>query len=109
MGLYNEFIWPVVCPACGAGETFSFQGYIGLLQLERFQQGEDVFRRDPQLRHLKVEPDTKLEGQSFWAYGLGECPRCKVEQWARIEVRDGRFDRLVLVPQPVNVDEWGRL
>ncbi|MBN8464996.1 hypothetical protein JYJ95_00615 [Corallococcus exiguus] len=109
MGRFNEFIWPVECPACGAAETLPFQGYIGLLQWETFQKGEDVFGREPQHRRPQLGPEASLEGRSFWAYGLGDCPRCKAVLWARIEVRDGRFEQLLLVPEPANMYDWGRL
>ncbi|RKH38612.1 hypothetical protein D7X55_21935 [Corallococcus sp. AB049A] len=109
MGRYNEFIWPVKCPSCGAAEALSFQGYIGLLQWERFQEGDDVFDREPQHRRREVGPDAGLEGRSFWAYGLGDCPRCRQTLWARIDVRKGRFVGLVLVAEPANMYDWGPL
>ncbi|RKG88333.1 hypothetical protein [Corallococcus terminator] len=107
MGLFNEFEWPVACPACGEGPEFVFQAYIGLLDFETFRKGEDVYGRAC-LRKV-VGPEPGLKGQSFWAYGLGRCPRCDANVWARIEVRQGRFDRLEVVPEPENSYVWGYL
>lgn len=109
MGRYNNFDAPVRCSGCDRLETVCFQARIGILDLSDFVPGDVVWGRAHNMRRPVIGPDSQAVGRDVWAYGLGSCPSCTAELWAVVEVRDGRFARLELTPEPENPYDWGQL
>ncbi len=109
MGRYNEFIAPVKCIACGDAGDVMFQSLIGVLQWDEFRMGEAVLHRPSTMRRPQEGPSVKLTHDSFWARGLGECPRCHVDLWAKVLVREGRFVGVELTEAPADMYDWGYL
>lgn len=105
MGRYNSFPVGVKCPHCEKEVYIDFQSDIGVLEWTSFKLGDLVFGIEHQMRNSPVgeygEPD-----KDFWAYGLGICPGCHNNVWCRIEIRSNRFDKLLIVSEPDDPDEW---
>ena len=105
MGRYNNFLANVTCSHCRKEVYIDFQSDIGILEWIDFKPSDLVFGIEPQMKRSPVgeygEPD-----KDFWAYGLGYCPNCRNYVWCRIEIRSNRFDKLLVVPEPDDPDEW---
>jgi hypothetical protein len=86
-----------------------FQADVGVLEYHQFRPGDLVFGISRQMNRSPISPAPGLEEADFWAYGIGACPNCKHELWAKIDIRSGRFDSLALVPRPADPDAWDKL
>lgn len=111
MSRYNEFGGVVRCSTCDFLGEVAFQADIGVLEYRQFAIGEAVWGQAPGMgmRRSPMGPDPTAAGRDIWAYGLGRCPSCGAELWAVVEVRNGRFTRLVPTPEPDEPDAWGEL
>jgi hypothetical protein len=109
MGMYNYFIAEVKCLTCGNISKIEFQSNAGILDLEEFQIGDLLLKKPLSDYRGILSPDKKVfeNNLNFWTIGLGVCPICQSDVWAKIYIEDNRFSEAKIVNEPDDIYDWG--
>jgi hypothetical protein len=110
MGRYNQFEFAVQCPHCGHLQEMLFQADVGSLEWRVFELGEQVL-------DIPVEHSFPVYGAGpddhdvdYWSIGLAVCLNCHRDIWAKVCIRNKRFDSLeILAEAPTDIYGWGYL
>lgn len=109
MGMYNYFIASAKCPTCGNVSQIEFQSNAGILDLEEFRIGDSLLTKPFGEYRGVIAPDKKVFEQdvNFWTTGLGICPICQSNIWAKITIEDKKFSKVEIINEPDNGYSWG--
>ena len=115
MSRFNWFHATVTCPHCGTVVRLAFQADVGVLKWDDFEIGDLVIKEVPLLprteKHARpIGPSLDIDVERpFWAAGLEECPNCKRNIHARIEICDRRFSRVQVSSTPLGLFDYGQI
>lgn len=111
MSLNNSFIVKCSCCNCEKKVEIAFEADAGILNLSNFKIGDKLLPDNLDGIKGTIAPTKEIvdEKIDFWVYGVGECPKCKFENWAKIIFRKGIFDSIKQISMPDNPFFWKKL
>lgn len=110
MGRYNYFADIVECPHCKHTIEVQFQADIGALEWRIFHKGEEVIDIPSEAKLPVFGHGPSDHNIDFWVCGLGVCPICCNDIWARVNIRHKKFTSITLLKDPPDdMYAWGVL
>ena len=88
-----------------------FQADAGILDLQDFNIGDYLINGDLSSHRGIIAPELDVfkNNIDFWVCGAGECPDCGYDNWAKIIIKNGKFDSIRQTNKPDNPFSWAKI